>query len=134
MRVAVIGSGIAGLGAARALARLHDVVLYEADHRLGGHAHTVEVAADGRTAMDKIEGLDFDVVVTDVSMPLLDTHDLYRSFRDHPHLRRRIVFVTGDTLDRDARALVEATGVPVLTKPFDADLVRSVVQHTLRRP
>ncbi len=94
--------------------------------------HLVEVAADGRTAMDKIEGLDFDVVVTDVSMPLFDTQDLYRSFRDHPHLRRRIVFVTGDTLDRDARALVEATGVPVLTKPFDADLVRSVVQHTLR--
>lgn len=53
MRVAVIGSGIAGLGAARALARLHDVVLYEADHRLGGHAHTVEVAdGAGSVAVD----------------------------------------------------------------------------------
>jgi predicted NAD/FAD-binding protein len=42
-RVAVIGSGVAGLGAAWALSREHQVVVYEADDRLGGHAHTVEI-------------------------------------------------------------------------------------------
>jgi predicted NAD/FAD-binding protein len=40
-RVAVIGSGAAGLGAAWALSRRHRVTLYEADRRLGGHSHTV---------------------------------------------------------------------------------------------
>lgn len=43
MRIAVIGSGISGLGAAWALARRHHVTLYEADDRLGGHANTWEV-------------------------------------------------------------------------------------------
>jgi len=43
MRVAIVGAGIAGLGAARALAGAHDVVLYEAAPRAGGHVHTVEV-------------------------------------------------------------------------------------------
>ncbi|MGW3405349.1 NAD(P)/FAD-dependent oxidoreductase [Streptomyces zhihengii] len=48
-RTAVIGGGVAGLTAAYILQREHEVTLYEADSRLGGHAHTHEVpAADGR--------------------------------------------------------------------------------------
>mgnify|MGYP000909819520 CR=1 FL=1 len=39
--VVVIGSGIAGLGAAHALAPDHHVTLVERDQRLGGHAHTI---------------------------------------------------------------------------------------------
>jgi predicted NAD/FAD-binding protein len=49
LRVAVIGSGVSGLTAAHLIARRHQVVLYEREPRLGGHAHTVLVAgADGR--------------------------------------------------------------------------------------
>lgn len=39
-RIAVIGSGVAGLTAAWLLARRHDVHLFERDRRLGGHTHT----------------------------------------------------------------------------------------------
>ncbi|MEU6407104.1 FAD-dependent oxidoreductase [Streptomyces sp. NPDC046985] len=49
-RTAVVGSGVAGLTAAHILARAHHVTLYEADDRLGGHAHTHDLASpDGRT-------------------------------------------------------------------------------------
>ncbi|MEU8759280.1 FAD-dependent oxidoreductase [Streptomyces sp. NPDC048659] len=43
--VAVVGAGVAGLTAAHLLSRTHDVVLYEAADRLGGHAHTHELPA-----------------------------------------------------------------------------------------
>jgi predicted NAD/FAD-binding protein len=45
-RIAVIGAGISGLSAAWLLSQAHEVVLFEADRRLGGHANTVRVAGD----------------------------------------------------------------------------------------
>ncbi|HSM02451.1 MAG TPA: FAD-dependent oxidoreductase [Acidimicrobiia bacterium] len=51
--VAVVGSGISGLGAAWALSQRHDVTVYEADHRIGGHSHTVDVSSTaGPVAVD----------------------------------------------------------------------------------
>jgi uncharacterized protein len=47
--VAVIGSGIAGLSAAWLLSRRYRVTLFEAGARLGGHSHTVDIEAGGRT-------------------------------------------------------------------------------------
>jgi len=47
VNVAVVGSGIAGLGAAWALAQRHDVTVFEADVRAGGHARTVDLRLGG---------------------------------------------------------------------------------------
>ncbi|MGW5271819.1 NAD(P)/FAD-dependent oxidoreductase [Streptomyces sp. NPDC004044] len=46
-RTAVVGSGVAGLTAAYVLGRAHEGTLYESDERIGGHAHTHDIAASG---------------------------------------------------------------------------------------
>jgi predicted NAD/FAD-binding protein/DUF1365 family protein len=52
-RIAVVGSGVAGLTAAWIASRTAHVTLYEADDRLGGHADTHRVATpDGELAID----------------------------------------------------------------------------------
>ncbi len=49
-RIAVVGSGIAGLSAAWLLGQRHAVTLFEAEDWLGGHTHTVDMTVDGTTA------------------------------------------------------------------------------------
>jgi len=68
MRIAVVGAGIAGLGSAWLLHKQgHAVTLFEADSRLGGHTHTVDVTLEG------------------VSAPV-DTGFLVFNDRTYPHL------------------------------------------------
>ena len=47
MRIAVIGSGISGLGTAYLLNQSADVHLFECDSRLGGHSNTVDADFNG---------------------------------------------------------------------------------------
>ncbi|MEM7239972.1 MAG: FAD-dependent oxidoreductase, partial [Pseudomonadota bacterium] len=67
MKVAVIGGGISGMGAALALSESHDVMLYEADDRLGGHANTV------------------DARFGELTLPV-DTGFIVYNFRNYPNL------------------------------------------------
>uniref|UniRef100_UPI0030D88DCF NAD(P)/FAD-dependent oxidoreductase n=1 Tax=uncultured Maricaulis sp. TaxID=174710 RepID=UPI0030D88DCF len=46
-RIAVIGSGISGLSAAWRLSQNHEVTLFEAADRLGGHANTARITLEG---------------------------------------------------------------------------------------
>lgn len=48
-RIAIIGSGISGMAAGWYLSTQHEVTLFEADSRLGGHTATMEVEVDGRS-------------------------------------------------------------------------------------
>jgi predicted NAD/FAD-binding protein len=65
MKIAVIGSGVAGLGAAYLLSRAHEVELFEKDARAGGHVNTVEHAGLG-----------------------LDTGFIVHNTQNYPHLNR----------------------------------------------
>ncbi|HEY7852233.1 MAG TPA: NAD(P)/FAD-dependent oxidoreductase [Caulobacteraceae bacterium] len=53
LKIAIIGSGISGMSAAWLLSQRHNITLYEADTRLGGHSHTVDAPVeDGHAVVD----------------------------------------------------------------------------------
>jgi predicted NAD/FAD-binding protein len=68
VRIAVIGSGIGGLGAAWLLSRAHDVEVFERDARIGGHTQTTRVIGPDGEHLALDSGF---IVHNDVTYPLL---------------------------------------------------------------
>ncbi len=62
-RIAVVGSGVAGLTAAHVASRTAEVTLYEADDRLGGHADTHQVTDVLPDGTEQVLGIDTGFIV-----------------------------------------------------------------------
>ena len=90
--VAVIGSGVAGLTAAHLLQRQFDVHLFEADDRLGGHAHT------------------HDVAMTNGQVAGLDSAFLVHNDRTYPNLLRLFAELGVATQDSEMSMSVRCDG------------------------
>lgn len=91
-KAAVVGSGVSGLTAAYLLQNRYDVTLYEADGRLGGHAHTHEIPVrDGRLVP-------------------LDTGFLVHNTRTYPHLVRLFAELGVGTQDAEMSLSVRCEG------------------------
>jgi signal transduction histidine kinase/ActR/RegA family two-component response regulator len=95
--------------------------------------HTVDMAANGRLALAKLDERAYDLILCDVRMPELDGPTLYRLLeRQQPHLCRRLLFLTGDTLEPATHEFLEQSGAPCLTKPFTIAEARRAIQRALR--
>ncbi|NNC43917.1 MAG: NAD(P)-binding protein [Acidimicrobiia bacterium] len=68
MRIAIIGTGIAGLGAAHRLRDAVDLTLFEANDWVGGHTHTVDVALSTDESVPVDTGF---IVYNESTYPLL---------------------------------------------------------------
>ena len=49
MKIAVVGTGISGMVAAYLLSREHEITVFEASDRVGGHTNTLDVTLNGRS-------------------------------------------------------------------------------------
>lgn len=67
-RIAIIGSGIAGMGCAHFLHRRADIQVFEANNRIGGHTHTIDVEDTDGSAKPLDTGF---MVYNEVTYPLL---------------------------------------------------------------
>ena len=100
---------------------------------LSRDGHQVDVAANGVVALEKLGKQTYDLIVSDMKMPELDGPGLYREVgARHSELRRRFVFLTGDTLSAATREFLEQTGVPTLMKPFTWEAVRDAIRRVAK--
>ncbi len=98
---------------------------------LQNHRYDVEVAREGRAALDLATQGRFDVVLTDVRMPgELDGIVLYDALRQQrPDVAARMVFMTGNLLDGRTMDRLETMRARCIEKPFDIHHLAAVVHE-----
>lgn len=95
--------------------------------------HQVDTAANGRLALAKLQEQTYDLILCDMRMPELDGPGLYRELEvQAPHLLRRFIFLTGDTLSPEGETFLNQAGVPRLVKPCKGAEVRRAVRYALQ--
>jgi signal transduction histidine kinase/CheY-like chemotaxis protein len=86
--------------------------------RIAGHS--IVLVCNGREALEALASdPEPDVIVLDLKMPVMDGQQFFERLKvEHPRLVARTLFLTGDTLSREARAFLASSGQPCLSKPF----------------
>ena len=72
-------------------------------------------------------------MLSDMRMPEIDGPGLYRALeQEYPHLLRRVIFLTGDTLNPETKRFLDQSAAPCLTKPCTVAEIRRVIQEVLQ--
>lgn len=98
---------------------------------LMGAGHVVETFAVGEDAIARLGESEFDVVISDLSMPGMDGIELLRRVREHD-LDIPVVLITGDPSTDSAIRAIEYGAFRYLTKPFRIDEVVALVTRAAR--
>lgn len=122
------------LPAARILVVDDELSIQEALSRVLGN-YDVDVAGDGREALEKIAVSSYDLIICDILMPRMDGVEMHkRLVKEYPNLIGRVVFMTGDTMSCHANEYLQQSEAMILAKPFDIASLTKAVQGSLIRP
>lgn len=91
---------------------------------------SVVLAEDGVDGLEKFEGIDPDLVITDINMPRLDGFGFIEGVRSGDHASAVPILVlsteSGDKLKQRAR---DAGATGWIVKPFDGEKLVSIIQR-----
>lgn len=92
----------------------------------------VDTACDGLEAVEKFKKGCYDIIISDIKMPGLDGKGFYREIRAlSPEAAEKIVFVTGDAINKETQEFLKATGNLSLKKPFTINQLNEMVSQLL---
>ncbi len=102
-------------------------------HFLESLGYTVDPAANGQEAVAFLAtGTPYALVISDFRMPDRDGRELYDWIRaSRPALLKRLIYITGDSLNPVTRLFLEESGVPYLLKPVMAPLLADLMRRVL---
>ena len=92
--------------------------------------HTVEIANNGEEAVKMSQKKDYDIVLMDCQMPLLDGYEATKAIRlmeRRSHTRHCIIALTGNGLLGDREKCLDAGMSDFLSKPFSYEQLKSII-------
>ena len=99
------------------------------EQMIGGYE--VEAAANGKEGLEKLAEGKFDVIVSDVEMPVMDGMTMVRHIREH-HPNVAIIFITGLTTARDVINGYQSGADFYIKKPFLPEELDAHIQAVLK--
>lgn len=101
---------------------------------LTSQGHEVVFATTGKEALDRVDEMDFDLILLDLVMPELNGFEVLRALKQRRKLRYTFVIIISG-LDANANAIrgIEMGAVDFLARPIDLRLLRARVNACLER-
>jgi signal transduction histidine kinase len=94
--------------------------------------HEVDGVADGRAAIERVRQRRYGVILLDVRMPAMSGLEVFQRMKEVAgSIASRVVFMTGDMMAEETRAVLERTGAPVVAKPFESQELLRVFERVL---
>jgi two-component system chemotaxis response regulator CheY len=92
----------------------------------------VEEAEDGQEAMNMLESVSPDFVITDWNMPNMNGVDLAKNIRNHPEYGRvPILMITTRGMKEDVKTAMKADVDNYIVKPFEPEVLDEKVEDCL---
>ena len=95
--------------------------------------YTVACAPTGERAIEMAKSAEYLGVISDMRTPgSVNGADLYDWLHLHrPTLAKRLLFITGDTVNEETAKALERTGAPYIEKPFRVQQLLAMVQAVI---
>ncbi len=109
-----------------------EVILEILDESLKSTGFKVHLAGSVQHAINRIIENDYDIILSDIKMPGMDGKDFYWKVKElKPEAIDRILFISGDNVNRETQAFLKSTGKPFLNKPFTVDELHGAISKLL---
>lgn len=97
------------------------------------NGYSVITAESGVRALELLAVNEFAGVISDMRTPGgVDGADVYAWLAaNNPELARKLIFITGDTVNEETAGTLRSTGVPFIEKPFRVRQLIEMVTHTI---
>jgi DNA-binding NtrC family response regulator len=109
-----------------------EIVIRSCQRILAGGDYAVDSADSGRMALKKVGDSEYDIVVLDIMMPGMDGLEVLQQIKEqHPGVE--VIMVTGLSQVATAVKAMKLGAFDYLSKPFDPDELKHVVERALER-
>ena len=112
-----------------------EVVIDVIEAALSARGFSVESAANGEEAYEKLASFQYDLIISDIRMPgAMDGPGLYRAIKEKdPEMTERFVFISGDVMEKTTAEFLNESGRAYLLKPFSLSDLSEVIERTLEQ-
>ncbi|MEY4140524.1 MAG: hypothetical protein RLZZ371_2706, partial [Pseudomonadota bacterium] len=109
-----------------------EIVIRSCKRILGDGMYAVDSAQDGQEALRKVDETDYDLMILDIMMPGIDGLEVLQSVKErHPGVD--VIMMTGLSEIQTAVKAMKLGALDYLSKPFDPDELKHVVDRALER-